>query len=440
MTTQYTATLKLALPATGELSGTWGDTVNDNITSMIEEAIAGFVTINTWSTNSHTLSTADGTTSESRCAMLVTATGAGGTALTAIGNLICPAAAKLYVLKNGAAYAVTLKTSGGTGVSVAAGETAFLFCDGTNVNSCVTTIVDGRITGNLTVDGNTTLGNATSDTITATARFATDLLPSTDNARDLGSSGNSWKDLYIDGTATIATLNVTTIDTTNLEVTNIKAKDGTASIAIADSTGVATIAVAPILTALTASQAVFTNGSKALVSNAITGTGNVVMSTSPTLVTPALGTPSSGVVTNLTGTASININGTVGATTANTGAFTTLTASTNLSSTRIDPRVSSAASASTLTPSTATADIYAYTALAAGLTINAPTGTPVDGNKLIFRFLDNGTTRTLTWNATYTVIGTTLPTATTANKMVYVGCIYNAANTRWDVIAVATQA
>jgi hypothetical protein len=58
-----------------------------------------------------------------------------------------------------------------------------------------------------------------------------------------------------------------------------------------------------------------------------TGTGALVFATSPTLVTPALGTPASGVVTNLTGTASININGTVGATTANTGAFTTLSAS-----------------------------------------------------------------------------------------------------------------
>jgi hypothetical protein len=60
-----------------------------------------------------------------------------------------------------------------------------------------------------------------------------------------------------------------------------------------------------------------------------TGTGDNVLANSPTLVTPALGTPSSGVVTNLTGTASININGTVGATTANTGAFTTLTASSD---------------------------------------------------------------------------------------------------------------
>jgi hypothetical protein len=57
-----------------------------------------------------------------------------------------------------------------------------------------------------------------------------------------------------------------------------------------------------------------------------TGTGSVVRATSPTLVSPALGTPSSGTVTNLTGTASININGTVGATTATTGAFTTLSA------------------------------------------------------------------------------------------------------------------
>jgi hypothetical protein len=57
-----------------------------------------------------------------------------------------------------------------------------------------------------------------------------------------------------------------------------------------------------------------------------TGSGSLVFATSPTLVTPILGTPTSGTVTNLTGTASININGTVGATTANTGAFTTLSA------------------------------------------------------------------------------------------------------------------
>jgi hypothetical protein len=225
MTTQYTPTLKLALPVTGELSGTWGDVVNDNITSMIEQAIAGLVTINTWTGNAHTLTTANGTTSESRCAMLVAATGGG--APTAAAEIICPAAAKLYVLQNNTSFAVTLKTSAGTGVSVAVGNTAFLFCDGTNVNSCVTTIVDGNITGNLTVggnatiNGNTTLGNATSDTITATARFNTDLVPSTDNARDLGSVANSWKDLYIDGTAYLALVDINggTIDGVSIGAT-----------------------------------------------------------------------------------------------------------------------------------------------------------------------------------------------------------------------------
>jgi hypothetical protein len=66
-------------------------------------------------------------------------------------------------------------------------------------------------------------------------------------------------------------------------------------------TGVSTFTAQPIVSSLTASLPVFTDASKGLVSNTMTGTGNVVMSTSPTLVTPALGTPASGVATNLTG-------------------------------------------------------------------------------------------------------------------------------------------
>ena len=97
MTTQYSPILKLALPVQGELSGTWGDVVNDNITSMVEQAIAGRAVINTWSTNSHTLTSANGTTSESRCAMLeLTDT---GTSLSAAGTVICPALSKIYIVK-----------------------------------------------------------------------------------------------------------------------------------------------------------------------------------------------------------------------------------------------------------------------------------------------------------------------------------------------------
>ena len=109
-------------------------------------------------------------------------------------------------------------------------------------------------------------------------------------------------------------------------------------------------------------------------------------------------------------------------------------------SSRINPRTSTTTSTTTLTPDIQAADQYNLTAQAVGLTVAAPTGTPVDGNKLLFRILDNGSAQTITWNGTYTVIGTTLPTTTTASKMLYVGCIYNSTNTRWDVVAVTTQA
>lgn len=66
-------------------------------------------------------------------------------------------------------------------------------------------------------------------------------------------------------------------------------------------TGVATFSAAPIYSSLTASSAVATDASKGLVSVTNTGTGSNVLATSPTLVTPILGTPSSGVATNLTG-------------------------------------------------------------------------------------------------------------------------------------------
>lgn len=110
-----------------------------------------------------------------------------------------------------------------------------------------------------------------------------------------------------------------------------------------------------------------------------------------------------------------------------------------LTNKRIDPRVSSTASTASLTPDISTFDQYNLTAQAVALTINAPTGTPVDGNKLIFRILDNGVSQTINWNGTYTAIGIVLPTSTVAGKITYVGCIYNTANTRWDVVAVTRQ-
>ena len=94
--------------------------------------------------------------------------------------------------------------------------------------------------------------------------------------------------------------------------------------------------------------------------------------------------------------------------------------------------------------SSASYDQQAITALANALTINADSGSPVDGQKTTFRIKDNGTGRALTWTTgsakSFRAIGVTLPTTTVANKTVYIGCIYNAADSRWDVVSVAQEA
>ena len=64
----------------------------------------------------------------------------------------------------------------------------------------------------LSASGNVDLGNATSDTITATGRFDSDLVPSTDDARDLGSNSRQWRDLYVDGTGNIDTIQCTNLN------------------------------------------------------------------------------------------------------------------------------------------------------------------------------------------------------------------------------------
>ena len=64
------------------------------------------------------------------------------------------------------------------------------------------------VTGNATIAGNLTFGDAASDTVAFSADVASNLLPSADNTYDLGASGSEWKDLYVDGTAYIDTLDL----------------------------------------------------------------------------------------------------------------------------------------------------------------------------------------------------------------------------------------
>jgi hypothetical protein len=120
----------------------------------------------------------------------------------------------------------------------------------------------------------------------------------------------------------------------------------------------------------------------------------------------------------------------------------TYTSTVTLTNKRITPRIGTTTSAATITPTSDASDQYNVTALATTAVFAIPSGTPTDGQKLSIRIYA-GTTQTISWTTTaggYRVIGTTLPTSIVGTKTTYVGCVYNAADAFWDVVAVATQA
>jgi hypothetical protein len=130
----------------------------------------------------------------------------------------------------------------------------------------------------------------------------------------------------------ISALPASTVPLAGTEVLPIVQGGSTVKVSVANLTAGRVASVSGLtVSGLTASTALALDGSKNLVSVTNTGTGDNVLATSPTLVTPALGTPSALVGTNITGTAAaFNINGTIGATTANTGVFTTLRTTGNV--------------------------------------------------------------------------------------------------------------
>jgi hypothetical protein len=127
MPTTYTPLLRVALPQTGELSGSWGNIVNANITAILEQGIAGYVTVAVPDSN-YTLVASNGVPDEARSmSLLFTGT------LTASRDIIVPAFSKLYFVKNTTTHSLTIKTFSGSGVIVTPNRATVLICDGVNV-------------------------------------------------------------------------------------------------------------------------------------------------------------------------------------------------------------------------------------------------------------------------------------------------------------------
>jgi hypothetical protein len=128
MTTQATSLLGLALPITGELDGTWGDVVNDSITSLVDSAIAGATTLTVDA--DVTLSTTTLASNQARQAIIVWS--ASGTVTRYI---TAPASSKTYVVINntGGTQAIVIRGVGPTtGVSIFAGGKALVAWNGTD--------------------------------------------------------------------------------------------------------------------------------------------------------------------------------------------------------------------------------------------------------------------------------------------------------------------
>ena len=189
MASTYSDRLRIELMAAGDQSGTWGDTTNTNLGTLIEEAIAGVASI-TMSDANKTLTSNNGITDEARKMILKIS----GT-LTATREVVVPQKEKLYVVHNGATGGkVHIKTSAATGVEVSPGFKALVYCDDTNVISVMPQALNETATANdvLSYDGS----NWVASSATGLA-FSTGMIMNW--AGNLASPPSGW--LVCDGTA-----------------------------------------------------------------------------------------------------------------------------------------------------------------------------------------------------------------------------------------------
>jgi hypothetical protein len=133
MTVSYTPNLGLALPVTGTEINVWGNVVNGSVTSLVDAAVAGYLSIQMADAN-YTLTSTVGVVNEARN-MMLNMTTAALVPLTVTRNVIAPAVSKLYIITNstGGGQSIVLKTATGVGVTVATGITKSIACNGVDM-------------------------------------------------------------------------------------------------------------------------------------------------------------------------------------------------------------------------------------------------------------------------------------------------------------------
>jgi len=428
MATGATGQLGLALPVQGELSGSWGNTVNNGITEYTNIAIAATLTLT--GDGAVTLQNTTGDASASNIVSSLTGAGTvtaqfaivkiAGTLTTTkvvtFGSAGSAPYSKTYLVVNAATGgSVSFTAYGGTGVTIAVGESAYVYYNGTNivkaagtVNTGVTSFTAGTTgftpststTGAVTLAGTLALTNGGTGATTAPGAMA-NLVGFTSTVTAAGTTtltNTSSYYQYFTGTNT-QTVQLPITSTLQTGWTFHIVNNSTSNVTVISSGGNTVITVVPSTTAMctcigtTLTTAADWESGLTDFSSA-TGTGAVVLSTSPTLVTPALGTPTSGTATNLTGLPlTTGVTGTLPVANGGTGAAS-LTANNVLlgNGTSAVQVVAPGSSGNVLTSDGTT---WSSTAPAAGVSLSAA----------------NTWTATQTFNGSSTTLGTTLKNA-----------------------------
>ena len=311
MPSTYTE-LKIELIGNGEQSGTWGTTTNTNLGTALEEALVNTALV-AFSSADVTLTLTDSNATQTARNMRLNLLGTSGGAR----NLIVPAIQKNYLVVNNLADTVTVKTPSGTGIAVPAGNTAFLYNDGTNVLQAFDFLPTAKFnsltlttplpatsggTGLATYAANGALYSPTTTTI------ASGTLPTTSGGTGL-TSFTTGKAVYAASTSTLTT---GTLPTTGGGTGLASFTSGGA--VYASSTSALTTGTLPIASGGTAlstapsnGQLLIGNGTGYTLANLVgvgitvtNSAGGITLTTTGLFSGGPLGTPSSGTLTNCT--------------------------------------------------------------------------------------------------------------------------------------------
>ena len=162
--TTYSTSLKITLPGDGQDSGTWGQVTNNNLGTLLEQAITGYVAIDMADANV-TLTTLNGTFDQARNAVIELY----GTN-NDIRDVIPPVVEKTYTIVNNTTggYAIRVIGSTGTGVTIPNGSTRTVYCTGTNfILANYNTVVAAGTGINTATSGDTTTVTLANTAVTA---------------------------------------------------------------------------------------------------------------------------------------------------------------------------------------------------------------------------------------------------------------------------------